>query len=117
MGNSDAQPKLFTMGRSKQTLSFKKIEATNLLKEIFIYFSSFSSVPLGINKPEILHFHNEEGGDSFAVLHLGRNVPEECDNLSKSRLLQMDHKRDLVGYFMLAREAGSKFERRIFSMV
>lgn len=117
MENSDAQPKLFTMGRSKQTLSFKKIEATNLLKEIFIYFSSFSSVPLGINKPEILHFHNEEGGDSFAVLHLGRNVPEECDNLSKSRLLQMDHKRDLVGYFMLAREAGSKFERRIFSMV
>lgn len=117
MENSDTQPKLFTMGRSKQTLSFKKIEATNLLKEIFIYFSSFSSVPLGINKPEILHFHNEEGGDSFAVLHLGRNVPEECDNLSKSRLLQMDHKRDLVGYFMLAREAGSKFERRIFSMV
>lgn len=38
MENFNAQPKLFTMGRNKQTLSFKKIEATNLLKEIFIYF-------------------------------------------------------------------------------
>ena len=50
-------------------------------------------------------------------LHLGRNVQEECDNLSKSRLFQMDHKRDVVGYFTLACEANSKFERRIFSMV
>lgn len=50
-------------------------------------------------------------------LHLGRNVQEECDNLSKSRLFQMDHKQDFAGYFILAREADSKFERRIFSMV
>ena len=55
--------------------------------------------------------------NSLPSLHLGRNVQEECDNLSKSRLFQMDHKQDFVGYFILACEADSKFERRIFSMV
>lgn len=55
--------------------------------------------------------------NSLPSLHLGRNVQEECDNLSKSRLFQMDHKQDFAGYFILAREADGKFERRIFSMV
>lgn len=39
MENYSAKPKLFTMEKkNEQILSFKKIETTNLLKKIFIYF-------------------------------------------------------------------------------